>query len=172
MPNYSPAIQDLVANRPQQPLGRGKAHEEKRAALETLAIPEAFTPHAVKNRDMALACLSGLWLAYNFHDESHAISQDLHTPEGSFWHAILHRREPDPWNAKYWWRKVGSHPVIDELDKQTSSLGYTFRSPEVFVDFCERVRGTGNADETIAERVQMLEWELLFDHCWRKAIGG
>lgn len=33
------------------------------------------------------------------------------------------------------------------------------------VDFCERVRGTGTADEELAKRVQLLEWKLLFNWC-------
>src|SRR5688500_4990238 len=56
--------------------------------------------------DFASACMAGLWLYHDFLDESHAISQDLHTVEGSYWHAIMHRREPDAWNSKYWFRRV------------------------------------------------------------------
>jgi hypothetical protein len=28
-----------------------------------------------------------------------------------FWHAIMHRREPDAANSKHWWRQVGTLPV-------------------------------------------------------------
>jgi hypothetical protein len=41
----------------------------------------------VADRDMAACCRSGLWLAFNFLDESHRISQDIDTPTGSYWHA-------------------------------------------------------------------------------------
>jgi hypothetical protein len=41
------------------------------------------------------ACRAALWLAFDFLDESHAVSQELDTPEGSYWHGLLHRREPD-----------------------------------------------------------------------------
>jgi hypothetical protein len=38
----------------------------------------------------------------------------------------MHRREPDPSNSKYWWRKVASHPVLDQLRKKAPALGYQF----------------------------------------------
>jgi hypothetical protein len=84
----------------------------------------------------------------------------------------MHRREPDPWNSKYWWRKVGPHPVLDQLRERAPALGYAFTTPEAFVDFCEKVRGSGTADEELAKRVQLLEWQLLFDYCYRRATGA
>src|SRR5437868_5279501 len=72
-------------------------------------------PKKAKDRDCALACLAGLWLYHNFLDESHAISQDLDTVEGSYWHALMHRREPDYSNAKYWFRRVRDHAIFNEL---------------------------------------------------------
>ena len=64
---------------------------------------------------MAEGCLAGLWLLYDFLDESHTISQSLDTLEGSYWHGIMHRREPDYENAKYWFRRVPVHPIHAEL---------------------------------------------------------
>jgi len=95
----------------------------------------------------------------------------LNTPEGSFWHAIMHRREPDASNSKYWWRMVGSHTLFSLLREQCPALGYAFTTPEGFVDFCEHVRGTGSDHERTAQQVQLLEWQLLFDWCYRKAVG-
>ena len=82
----------------------------------------------IRNRDAALAVHAGLWLWHDYLDESHIISQSLETAEGSFWHAIMHRREPDAWNSKYWWRKVGSHPVLSQLRQQSPTLGYDYKS--------------------------------------------
>src|SRR5262245_27691672 len=53
------------------------------------------------------AALSGLWLYFSCFDESHSISQDIPTAEGGYWHGMLHRQEPDPGNAAYWFRRVG-----------------------------------------------------------------
>jgi hypothetical protein len=145
---YGPAITALLTDRLPE-LGPGSPNESMRAALKAIEAPAV--------------CRAGLWLLHDFLDESHSISQDLDTREGSFWHAIMHRREPDPSNSKYWWRLVGPHPVLERLRE----AGVGFTTPQAFVDECERVRGTGSPDEERARRVQLLEWQLLFDWCFR-----
>ena len=55
------------------------------------------------------------------------------------------------------------------LAERAPGLGYKYTSPFDFVDFCERVRDTGTPDENLAQRVQNLEWQLLFDHCFELA---
>lgn len=90
----------------------------------------------------------------------------------AYWHAVMHRREPDPSNSKYWWRRVEPHSVLDELRGECPALGYRFTNPQEFIDFCERVRGSGTPEEESAKRVQLLEWRLLFDHCYRATTGG
>ena len=84
----------------------------------------------------------------------------------------MHRREPDAFNSKYWWRKVGPHPVLAQLQERSRELEYRFTTPSAFVDECERVRGRGDGAEDAARRVQLLEWRLLFDWCYRKAVGA
>lgn len=62
---------------------------------------------------------AGLFLINDFFDDSHQASQSIEGQgrwrTGDYWHAILHRREPDYGNAKYWFRHVGAHPVMREL---------------------------------------------------------
>ena len=40
-------------------------------------------------------------------DDAHNIAQDIHTPTGSWIHALLHVIEGDQWNADYWFSKAG-----------------------------------------------------------------
>jgi hypothetical protein len=148
---YGPVVAGLLSEPRLADLGPGSPVLAVRDALRTLDLPAARR--------------AGLWLYFDFLHESHEISQDLDTPDGSFWHAVMHRREPDPSNSKYWWRKVGPHSVLEALVRQAPALGYHYTTPEAFVDFCERVRGTNSPDELLAKRVQLLEWQLLFDHC-------
>jgi hypothetical protein len=112
-----------------------------------------------------------LWLAFDFLDESHTISQGLETSEGSYWHALMHRREPDASNAAYWFRRVGDHPIFDTLAKEGQELGFRLRGqrwdPFAFVDQCEEHRGTGSEEEMLLRLVQQREWELLFEWCCR-----
>ena len=137
-------------------LGPGSPNIPAKAALEAVRLSPA--------------CRAGLWLYHDFLDESHTISQDDESdPDRNFWHAVMHRREPDPSNSKYWWRRVGNHPVLGQLRERAPALGYSYTTPEAFVDFCERVRGSDSMDEMLARQVQLLEWQLLFDHCYRKA---
>jgi hypothetical protein len=153
---YGPAAAALLA--PRVPaLGPGTPNAAVRDSLAQLVI--------------APECRAGLWLYHDYLDESHVVSQDLHTAEGSFWHAIMHRREPDAANSKYWWRQVGAHPVLEQLVRESPALGYAYTTPAAFVDYCERVRGSGLPDEDLAKRVQLLEWQLLFDWCFRKATA-
>jgi hypothetical protein len=129
----------------------------------------------VRDAEVARGCLSALWLYHNFLDESHTISQDLSSATGSYLHAVMHRREPDAGNSKYWWRQVGEHPVFGPLAERATTLGYRSGGtwdPFSFVDRCERARGSGTADEDLLRRVQLAEWQLLFDFCFRAAVGG
>ncbi len=40
-------------------------------------------------------------------DAAHDIAQEIHTPLGSWIHALLHVMEGDQWNADYWFAKAG-----------------------------------------------------------------
>jgi hypothetical protein len=156
------------------PLAHGRC--ESAAAREILTassaqtlFPASFAPEAA---------LSGLWLYFSCYDESHKISQDISSREGSFWHAILHRQEPDPGNSAYWFRRVGSHAIFPELreeaDRYVSETGASFRpgaewDPFAFIDFCESARQhPGSNDERAALLIQRAEWQCLFDFCARK----
>lgn len=128
----------------------------------------------VVDRDMAQCCVSGVWLLSDFLDESHTISQGIDTTSGSFWHGIMHRREGDFSNAKYWFRHVGRHPVFEPLAERAAALGMSVREswdPSSFVDACQTAVRSGR-DLDLCLDVQQVEWELLFDYCYRAAIGS
>src|SRR5262249_18452558 len=169
---YGPTIAALLREDRLAPLGPGTPNRSVRAALEAATAEKLFGDQQVRDRHMADACRAGLWLYHDFLDESHKISQDIDTPTGSYWHAIMHRREPDPSHSKYWWRRVGSHSVLQQLTEQAPSPGCPLTHPFSFVYPFQPVPDTGPAHQETARRVQRLEWELLFDHCYRKALGA
>lgn len=109
-------------------------------------------------------CMSGLWLLAGELDRSHTISQNISSAEGSFWHGIMHRREADFGNSKYWFGRVGSHPVFDQLAKLTEGI---YTDPYQFVDECSRVQRGGGESPQQCQRVQWLEWQALMAHCIR-----
>jgi len=121
-PQYTPAINALLKETRLNPLGPGEPNFAVKQQLEELTIENAFAPETVVDRDMAACCLAGLWLYHDFIDEAHKICQDIDTPSGSYWHGIVHRREPDFDNAKYWFRRVGRHQIFGPLEVIACSL--------------------------------------------------
>lgn len=115
------------------------------------------------SRSQASLCLSGLWLLAGDLEQSHAFSQELPCRDGSFWHGIMHRREGDFGNSKYWFRKVGSHPVFQQLVEVTEG---DYQDPFDFVDRCSRATGkvTSEAYQGCM-LVQWAEWQALMVHC-------
>ena len=117
------------------------------------------------------AALAGLYLYFDYWTEAHETAQEIGTPEGSYWHAIVHRQEPDAWNSGYWFRQTGTHPVLPALRDAAAAIGMavgTRWNPQAFIEFCERASETpGSALERQAREVQRAEWQLLFDYCAR-----
>jgi hypothetical protein len=182
---YNKIVGELLASAPLNGLGAGKPFEAARAQLEQLSAETLAAPHRPRDRAAAAACCAGLWLRYDFLQESHEISQQIENPDGSFWHGIMHRRESDFGNAKYWFGRVSGHPVFGELVVEAARLarqfsgdgaaGYLVTQPEWdadrFVDLCESVIGTGSDVEMLCREIQRREWDLLFDFCYRKAVA-
>lgn len=113
--------------------------------------------------------VSGLHLYCGCWDAAHSAADSVEDPNGYFWHAIVHRQEPDPANAGYWFRKTGTHPIFPRLAAEAEKAGYRGGrewDPFAFVEFCEAARH-GSTQEQIAMRIQLVEWQLLFDYCAR-----
>ena len=116
---------------------------------------------------------AGLALYQGGWNRAHEIAQDDPSAEGSYWHGIVHRLEPDDWNAGYWFRRVGRHAIHGDLSAQARAVW-----PEApscwdagrFIEFCAAARACpGGKEEEIALTVQMMEWRLLFAYCARPA---
>jgi hypothetical protein len=165
--DYGPAFAPLLETERRRPLNAGTPDKSVRAELERLSIDQAFARAPLADRDMASCCIAGLWLLHDFLDESHTISQSIDTPSGSYWHAIMHRREGDFSNSKYWYRRVGRHAALDAIGER---LGRPY-DPFAFVDRCEAVIRGKATDRDACLDIQQAEWELLFDHCYRAAVG-
>ena len=163
---------------------RGDGSTDIREKLFQLR-PEGLLTLPVRSPDDAGAMLAGLWLWHDWLDESHTISQSLHNATGSFWHAMMHRREGDFSNSKYWYARCRNHPVIGEIpDLVRDQLGAAATQgplhqvlgdrwdPDGFVDVVEAVH-RDNHDPLYAPAVQLqrIEWQALFAFCAKKAAG-
>ena len=181
---FGPTLQCLL-DVPRLPeLGVGEPDMAFRHDLESLTPETLFGP--VRDPKAASACLAGVWLHFDFLDQSHRISQNLDTTSGSYWHGIVHRREGDFANASYWFRRVGDHAILGALGAAAAALlahesdhprlerltrGGPW-DPQRFVDICKACASQNLPDEEVCKRIQRLEWDLLFDHCQRQALAG
>ena len=183
---YGSTFAGLLPKERLNTIGPGSPNTANRSALDNLTVETAFSHLSVADTEMANACIAAVWLYHDFLEESHLISQSIDTPTGSYWHGIMHRREPDFPNSKHWFRRVGEHPIFEPLrlgaaqivsnsDSQ-ESVSFLVKQPDwdafAFVDLCEAsLKGSSEA-ETVCRLIQKCEWEILFDYCHQQATGG
>lgn len=177
---YGEVFAELLDPEQIAPLGPGVPNRGTRGALAALTAEQAFHGLTVTDSDMAQCCLSAVWLLHNYLDESHTISQDISTTTGSYWHGIMHRREPDFSNAKYWFRRVGSHPVFAELYNDATEIlestptGFPLGSewdPFAFVDACQDALRANTQSAEACLQIAHAEWWRLFDYCYEQATA-
>lgn len=110
--------------------------------------------------DATPAIQAAIWLYIDDLERSHTVSQGISGPVGAFWHGIMHRREGDFWNAKYWLRQARS---VWSDSQFVAELGGSF-DPCAFVDFVEQAGGANPAELVDLQRK---EWLALFSYCSR-----
>lgn len=182
---YGPVFAELLYQDRLPELGPGSPNLHAQGQLEAITVDKAFAHAEVRDQSMADCCLAGIWLYHDFLDQSHKISHEVDTITGSYWHGLMHRREPDYPNAKYWFRRVGEHPIFAELASQARSAADEDAQPSAaflreqsawdpfaFIDLCEAAANGGDPSATLCRRIQQREWELLFDYCYRLAVRG
>lgn len=132
-------------------------------------------------KEMRLACRAGLLLLNDDLSASHDIAQQIETPTGSFWHAIMHRREGDFSNANYWFLKSGAHPAFEDVhskaltylnsqeDASVQDLSWLLQNksdwlPMEFVELC-KMDVAAKCNAHWAQELQLIEMTSLLDWC-------
>ena len=127
------------------------------------------------------ALLRGIALLWHDQEpEAHTIAQDIHDREGSWLHAIIHRREPDYSNARYWFHQVGQHPAYAYLAESMSAILPQSTADHLaqkllpggkwsasgFVDLCQVALRNRQDTQTIAlcQQIQAAEFAALIRH--------
>ena len=191
---YTPAIADVIekleAGNPLPTLVPQKAWStELTDALASTSVDELFQGESLKNNTFGDAIKSGLLLWNDALDESHNISQGLENQTGSYWHGIMHRREPDYSNAKYWFGRVGTHPIFPALREQAlaileetpdpsdalARIAQTIETEEKwdayqFIDWCQAAEGASDDVTRFLQQVQAEEIKLLLAYSYRNAV--
>ena len=181
---YGGPIDRLLCSAHLPDYGPGDEVASVAPAITALSDADILGQRTVSDRSMIACCRSALWLWFNYLDASHQVSQAIDTPTGSFWHGVVHRREPDYGNAKYWFRRVGDHvayrQVAHAVAAWRSAVGSDENDPEWLtngdwdpfgmVDWCQQVAREG--DPGMAARcreVTCVEWNVMFHYCWDAA---
>jgi hypothetical protein len=134
-------IFERLSKRTDVPLRAEKIFDPKLTA----SIDALDAPDAVK---------AGLHLLNDNLDRAHELAQ-AHEGDKTcdYWHAIVHRREGDFDNAKYWLHRVGRHPVLSRVHDG---------GPATAVAFVDRCRDAKASDRATLENVQKREILGLF----------
>lgn len=120
---------------------------------------------------------AGLFYAMNALDDAHRLVQNASGDAAAYWHAMIHRREKDFENARYWLRRAGEQPSFAEMQARAALEGSANMArqsgwdPFLFVGLTEQLRF--GAEELRAEVVtlQRVEFDVFFNYCFRRASG-
>lgn len=184
-------IEKLETGNPLPPLVPENAwSNELTDTLIATSLEDLFQGQSLKDDIFAGAIKSGLLLWNDALDDSHDISQELGNNTGSYWHGIMHRREPDYSNAKYWFGRVGTHPIFPTLRERALELYKETQSPSdtlsqiaqsiednehwdayQFIDWCQAAENASTSDVTqFLQQVQAEEIKLLLAYSYRNAV--
>ena len=184
-------VQELEARRPLPPLvPQNDWNSDLTNQIQGVSVDELFDGQTVKNESFGASVKSGLLLWNDALDVSHKISQKIDSQTGSYWHGIMHRREPDYSNAKYWFRRAGAHAIFPALRERVLALldERSCQSPELadytaatqqktdwdafqFVNWCQDAARA--SDENVVEflkAAQVEEIKLLLDYSYQRAL--
>ena len=186
-------VQKLETREPLPPLApNAEWDSELTNQINDISLKNLFDGKSVKDSTMGYALQSGLLLWNDSLDASHTISQNIESKTGSYWHGIMHRREPDYSNAKYWFGRVGVHPIFPALRERVlqrlqsdsnesdsiANYAETIEKTEGwdafrFVDWCQDADGdksTPEAVKTFLQTVQIEEIKLLLNYSYQQAL--
>lgn len=163
---------DLLATLvPREPLDYALVRRLRGADDATLAGPVKIASPS----HLALV-RGGLFYALDALDDGHRIFQEDHTDLGSYWHGMMHRREGDFDNARYWFRRAGELPIAGSLHAEAARVSplmarQTTWDAYLLTGECEQAAHGAEENRTECAALLRAEFHGLLDYCWRKAVA-
>ncbi len=117
----------------------------------------------------------GLLYAVDALDVAHRIFQDEPSDLGSYWHGMMHRREGDFDNARYWFRRAGRLAVFERMHQAAANLSATMARQAnwdayLLTGMCEQVKfGDIEATGECVE-LQRVEFQEMLAYCWGRSV--
>ena len=177
MPKYSEFIDRVLRSSDllKEILPRGPLHWELPGEIAK-ADDSALLGSAVLKSATALKLVrGGLLYAADALDAAHRFFQDDSSDLGSYWHGMMHRREADFDNARYWFRRAGRLSFFSELHREASSHSADMARQDnwdayLLTGLCEQAKY--GAPELTGECVSLIraEFHAVFDYTWRQAV--
>lgn len=129
-------------------------------------------------KDPACVPLLRALLLYRFDaiDDAHRIVQDDASGPGAYLHGMIHRREGDLDNARYWFRRTGPLTFFGDLHRVASAVSpdaakQSDWDPYLFVGLVEQARFGASDLLPMCVALQMAEFDVVLADVWRRGFG-
>ena len=149
---------------------KGTLPVDRLIAIRAATDAQLTGPDAPARRFQLIRSL--LLYANDALDEAHRIAQENTGDLHSYLHGMIHRREEDFENARYWFRRCGELPFYPALQQKAAGLSEDFAKqlnwdPYLFTTLCERFKhGSRTPLKTLAA-LQRAEFECILDYIYR-----
>ena len=177
MASYSDFIDRLVLNpallkklTPTEPLGWELPAKIRDASDEVLSGGKE-----IADAKMFTLVRGALFWAADVLDAAHRIFQDEPGDLGSYWHGVMHRREGDFDNARYWFRRAGRLPIFDRMHEAAAPVSPTMAKQPTWdayllTGMCEQAKFGDREAVPECVSLQRVEFDELLAYCWRKGV--
>jgi hypothetical protein len=116
---------------------------------------------------------AALFYLFDSYPDSHTLAQESSTDLASYLHGMLHRREGDFDNARYWFRTAGQLPFFPELHRRVGEYSPDFAKqfnwdPYLFTYHCEQARFGEQEHTRELIAIQKDEFAVVLAAIWKK----
>ena len=175
---YSDFVQRLLLHERtlDDPLPKEPTDYELVIRLRETDDARLFGPVALQPAAPVGLVRAGLFYYHNALDDSHKQAALDEGDLAAYWHGMVHRREGDFENARYWMRRAGEQPVFQEMQGRASDgaphMGRQSNwDPFLFIHLCEQYRYGETDYKKEIGHLQRTEFAVMFDYVWRRCVA-